>query len=209
LTLKRCQALSLSKVKMCLDNLERRDSRSDLIGLVDYVRIDVRGKKKAEIRQLVRLVGRSGAKKIADKVETPEALEELLELGFDCFQGYYFARPAIKVQRRVDPQQGVLVKLLVELKKETAIEELVDLFKIQVGMGATLLRLVNKGKHDGGMAIESVYQALVMMGRRELERWVTLLLFASGERKGGGKFVIGIGGAARQGHRVDGHAARA
>lgn len=200
-TLERCRELRREGLKLCLDDLQRRDSRSQLLDSVDFVRIDTRGKTRPEIRQLLRAAGSSKAKPIADKVETPEVFEQLSGIGFEYFQGYYFARPAVKVHRRIDPQQGVLVKLLMDLWNDADLTEIEQVFKVQVGLGATLLRLVNSSSRSRGVAIESVNQAIVMLGRRELRRWITLLLYAGTDRQGMGNPLLEL--ASRRGKCVE------
>jgi EAL and modified HD-GYP domain-containing signal transduction protein len=200
-TVERCRKLRRKGVKLCLDDFQRHDRRSALFGGVDFVRIDTRGKKRSEIRQLLRSAGRAKARKIAGNVDTPEAFEQLSGLAFGCFQGYYFARPAMKAQRPSDPGQGVLIKLLVDLLNDADLDEIEQVFKVQVSMGATLLRLVNSSSHSRGVAIGSVKQALVMLGERELRRWVTLLLFAGADRQGMGNPLLEL--ASRRGRCVE------
>jgi EAL and modified HD-GYP domain-containing signal transduction protein len=200
-TIERCRQLRKAGVRLCLDNVQRRDSRSALFDSVDFVRIDTRGKTRPEIRQVLRSVGQSKAKRIADKVETPEVFEQISGIGFEYFQGYYFARPAVIVHRRINPQQAVLIKLLMDLWNEADSNEIEQVFKAQVSMGAALLRLVNSSSRSRGIAIESVSQALVLLGRCELRRWITLLLFTGTDNQGKGNPLLEL--ASRRGRCVE------
>jgi c-di-GMP-related signal transduction protein len=76
-TVERCRELIKKGVKLCLDDIRRLDRRSALFDCVDYVRIDTRGKKRSEIRQLLRSAGRAKARKIAGNVDTPEVFEQI------------------------------------------------------------------------------------------------------------------------------------
>ena len=49
---------------------------------------------------------------VAEKVETRDEFAACLDLGFDYFQGYYFARPVIMSGKKLSPSQLALVELM-------------------------------------------------------------------------------------------------
>lgn len=108
-----------------------------------------------------------------------EESEPCLALGFDLFQRCFFARPTILRGRRADPSRRQLLRLLEQSLNDedhTAIEQT---FKATPELSFKLMRLVESvgvaGVHG---AIHSLSHALVMLGRRQLQRWLQVLLFA-------------------------------
>ena len=51
----------------------------------------MRNRKKSQ--EMLAITHKMGAKALAEGVETEEDLKCLIEMGYDLFQGYYFAKP--------------------------------------------------------------------------------------------------------------------
>lgn len=71
-----------------------------------------------------------------------------------------------------------LLKLLALVTADAELAELEAVFKRDANLSYKLLKLVNSVTFMPGRRIESFSQALILLGRRQLQRWVTLLLFA-------------------------------
>lgn len=154
---------------------------SELLPLVDGVRIDVTGKERAQLALLRDLYKSSGKKLLAEKVESMEQFRTCFELGFDFFQGYYFTRPDFSSQTGFLPSQAALVDLMALLASDAdnaAIEEYV---KGNIALALNLLRLMNRP--SGGMhPVDSLRQALMTIGRDWLQRWLQQMLDADPPR---------------------------
>lgn len=96
---------------------------------------------------------------------------------FQWLSGHYAGRasPASKG----DPSaRSQLLRLLALVTADAELAELEAVFKRDANLSYKLLKLVNSVTFMPGRRIENFSQALVMLGRRQLLRWVTLLLFA-------------------------------
>lgn len=83
--------------------------------------------------------------------------------------------PAIKG----DPTaRSLLLKLLSLVTRDAESAEIEALIKRDANLAYKLLKLVNSVAFMPGRHIESFTQALVLLGRRQLQRWLMLLLFA-------------------------------
>ena len=59
---------------------------------------------------------------LAEKVETTEQFRECLDLGFQLFQGYYFAHPSVLKKKRVDVSGTALLSLQVPVSGNQALQ---------------------------------------------------------------------------------------
>jgi c-di-GMP phosphodiesterase len=152
---------------------------SKLIDVVDVVKVDLQGVGHDELAHLVRSLRSPGRKLLAEKVETVEEFQLCLELGFEYFQGYYFARPAILSGKKITPSEMVLLRMIELINTNAANDAIEEAVKRDPLLSLNLLRLVNShASGSGGGRIESISQALEQLGRSQLQRWIQILLYS-------------------------------
>jgi EAL and modified HD-GYP domain-containing signal transduction protein len=152
------------------------------MNLVDVIKIDLQGVGRDELADLVHAVRGPHQKLLAEKVETVEEFQLCLELGFEYFQGYYFARPAILSGKKITPSELVLLRLLDLIHSEADNDVIEAAVKRDALLSLNLLRLVNGYLTGTGAArVISISQALAQLGRSQLQRWVQILLYSGPE----------------------------
>jgi c-di-GMP-related signal transduction protein len=181
LVVERCRELRERGFSFALDDMVQLDgTHAPLLPLIDIVKIDISHVASGELETLVARLRRVGpVKLVAEKVDTIEQALQCRALGFDLFQGYFFARPRIIKGRHADPSKQQLLQLLEQTLDESndnsAIEQI---FKEAPELSYKLMRLVNSVGIGARAPIESLPHALTILGRRQLQRWLQVLLFA-------------------------------
>lgn len=183
---RRCQELKEMGFTLALDDFVFSDAYLPLLPLADIVKVDVLQLDSQAIAETLEWLRPWPALKLlAEKVETPEDFEFCCQQGFHWFQGYYFARPALFGSRRIDPEQTALFKLLQQINANAAPAALEATFQHYPGLSLKLLRLVNSVALSR-YPIDSIRDALRILGMRKLEQWLQLLLYAgNGEQQPG------------------------
>ena len=164
-----------------LDDIVQLDAvHSPLLPFVEVVKIDVLGTTPDSLARLVRKArSASWLQLLAEKVDSREQSDYCRELGFDLFQGYFFAKPTIMQGRRADPSRRQLMRLLEQSLDDTDNGAIEQTFKETPELSYKLVRLVNSVGVGGVRGpIQSLAHALVILGRRQLQRWLQVLLFA-------------------------------
>jgi EAL and modified HD-GYP domain-containing signal transduction protein len=110
-------------------------------------------------------------------VETLAQFKHCLELGFEFFQGYYFARPVILSGKKIAPSELAILHLLDLINAEADNVELERCIKHDALISLNLLRLVNTPAVGARVRIDTLGQALIVLGRRQLQRWLQILLY--------------------------------
>jgi EAL and modified HD-GYP domain-containing signal transduction protein len=181
----RCRLLKKAGFTLALDDIVQLGPEyKDLLELVDIVKVDLPTLNRVELMQLAMKLKPTGKQMLAEKVDSREQMEQCLKLGFHLFQGYYFAKPTILAGKKLDHSQLSLVKLLGLLVSDAETSELENALKPEPGLTVNLLRMTNSVGAGCTEKITSLRHAITVLGRRQLQRWLQLLVFASGKQTG-------------------------
>jgi len=175
--IERCRALKQQGFTLALDDFMFDESYRPLLALVDIVKVDLLLHSQEELRSAVSRLKQWPVKLLAEKVDSAEQAAYCHSLGFDLFQGYYFARPAVLSAKRTDPTQLALTQLLGLVLRDADTQQIEQMFKQHPSLTYNLMRLVNSVASGVRNSIASVSQAIMVLGRRQLQRWLQLLLF--------------------------------
>ena len=180
----RCRVLKAHGFTLALDDHEYSPLYHDLYEIVDIVKVDLVMSSSERLAEMVRQFARYPLQLLAEKVETQEEFKRCLALGFDLFQGYYFARPSIMEKKRLEDSSTTLLKLMRLLSEDSEQIEIERTFRGDPGLTYKLLLLVNSVGNCTRNKIGTVGHAISILGRRQIKRWVQLALFASNDQRG-------------------------
>jgi len=178
-TLAACEALVADGYELALDDFEYSEAYEPLLRLARIVKLDVLGKTEAELRRKLERLRPFGVRCLAERVESSETRAMCARLGFDLYQGYYFAHPETLSSREIPVEQAQIIRLLNLLRdpnqSDVALEEI---FRRDLSLTHKLLRLVNSAS-TGHVGVTSIGQGVRLLGRAALHRWMALLLVSS------------------------------
>ena len=165
---------------IALDDFELTDETRDLIPYADIIKLDVLQLSPDQIREHIDYLKPFGLTLLAEKVETYEMLEYCKDAGFDLFQGYFLARPkVIKGRKITENKQAVLQLLSVLQDPDVPLEQVEQLVARDPMLSYKLLRLVNSAAFALPRTIESLRQAITLLGLNIIKNWVNLLAMAN------------------------------
>ena len=161
---------------IALDDFIYHESLQPLVELADIIKIDIMALNHDEIRDHVTRLRKPSLRLLAEKVETRDEYDFCRELGFDYFQGYFFAQPKIIQGRRLPNNRLAILKLLSQLQDpDITPEELENLIVQDVTLSFKILRYVNSAAVALSRKIDSIRQAVVILGMATIRSWTTLL----------------------------------
>lgn len=155
-----------------------------LLPLVDVIKFDLRDMPLSALLKLTPKFKLANKKLLAEKVENLDQFQTCLKLGFDYFQGYYFAKPVILSGKKLSPSQLSIMQLLSQINSDAENNAIENSIKSDVSICFNLLRLVNTPAIGARHRIDSVSQALLVLGRSQLQRWLQIMLYAEPCKKG-------------------------
>ncbi len=179
--IERCAELKARGYVLALDDVVQiNEPFVPLLPHIEVVKVDLKAIEPRRLAEVVRAVKQLGKRLLAEKVDHREEMQRCHDLGFDLFQGYFFARPAIIEGRKLDHSQLALLRLMNLLIADAESFEIEAVFKHEPGLTLNLLRLTNSVASGLPVKITSLRHAITLLGRRQLQRWLQLLLYTAG-----------------------------
>jgi len=173
----RLQALRARGLRIALGRSALRLAYAGWLPLASYVRVDAAGQDTARLPALLNFVRtHTDARPIAWHVASQTHFEQLLALGFPLFVGDWFAKPAPVPAGTMQPSTAVVVRLLGLLQRDAEIDEIEPVLKQDPSLALNLLRMINNAGVGLPCTVTSLRHAAMMLGRRRLFRWATMLL---------------------------------
>ena len=168
-----CRRLKKAGYMIALDDFVPGDPREPLTRLADIIKIDIRRVSLAKSASILPRGER--CRLLAEKVETREEFVATRKAGFTYFQGYFFRRPELMQAREIPANRVNYLRLLKAASRaEIDPRELENAIKGEASLCYRLLRYLNSPLFGFPAEIRSVRHALVMLGEREVRRWIRL-----------------------------------
>ncbi len=158
------------------DFLYEEDRHRDIIPLANIIKIDLMALDRETLDRHVGMLRKKRVKLLAEKVETEAEFEHCKALGFDYYQGYWFAKPSMVSGKRAPTSRLAIMDLLGKLQSpDITIDELEAQISQDVALSYKMLHYINSSFFALRRKIESLHQALVLLGLDNVRNWISLI----------------------------------
>lgn len=175
----RCLELKQRGFELALDDYVPGDPREALLGSADYVKVDLTLTGREALPDLVGDLAAHPVRLLAEKVETRAEFDECKRLGFELFQGYFFAKPTTLSGSQLAANRAGLIAAFRAVSDDRSMTALEEVFKREARLGVQLLRIANSAALGARQQITSFEHAIMYVGRHQLRRWILLMLYAA------------------------------
>jgi EAL and modified HD-GYP domain-containing signal transduction protein len=174
-----CKKLKAKGYTLALDDYDF-DSKWDVfLSFIDIIKVDVFEVSIEDIKRFLPRFHNMKIQWLAEKVETLIEFEQLKELGFTLFQGYFFAKPEMLKKVNITGSKQHLIDLMKHsCSTEFDFDAISDIFRKDLGLTYKLLRFINSPGYGPSKEITSLKHALIYIGDNELKKFIALLVFA-------------------------------
>ncbi len=165
--------------RVALDDFLFESRWEPLLPYVSLIKVEITEQTLDGMAERIAPLRRLPVQLLAEKVETHEQFRTLYELGFDLFQGYFFARPDTVSQARLQESRVVITRLLARLHDPDAeVAEIAGLIGQDPALSFKMLRLINSAAVGLRRQVDSIQQAVVLMGLERVRAWATLFVMS-------------------------------
>jgi EAL and modified HD-GYP domain-containing signal transduction protein len=176
----RCHDLKARGFTLALDDfVNYEDKWLPLLEQIDIVKVDVLSMGETQLAAVTCTLQRRPLTLLAEKVDSREQAEMCHQLGYHLFQGYYFAKPVIIAGKKLSHSQLSLMRLLGLVLEDAETREIEGVLKHEPGLAINLMRLTNSVATGVRARITSLRHAITVLGRKQLQRWLQLLLYTN------------------------------
>jgi len=149
-----------------------------VLNYVKYAKIDIMQNTAVQRKMAANFFKVKGITLLAEKVETEKEAKTCAKEGYELFQGYFFAKPETMSSTKLDVRMASILNLLRLIRQNPETDELEEEFKHHPEITVNLLRYINSAYIATYHTINSIRQAITLVGQGNLKQWLTLMLFA-------------------------------
>jgi c-di-GMP-related signal transduction protein len=176
--LQACAKLKQLGYTIVLDDFVLKDENKAFLEYANIIKVDIIKSNIQDIGKILRELPHKDVKLLAEKVETREDFTIAKSLGFTLFQGYFFSKPVVinakDVSSTLINQQHLYLLNKID-DPEPDIDEIAELVENDFSLTYKILRIVNSAAYHMRNKINSIKQAIMVLGLYELRKWVLLM----------------------------------
>ncbi len=175
-----CIDLKNKGYSIALDDYEHDSVWKYFFPYVDIIKLDYSLTTEQQFQEIITaLKPFPHIKLLAEKIETYSHFQHGLSIGCEYFQGYFFSRPEIIKTIAFNPSQIAVANLWTEFNRaEIDIKKVTSIFEDDINLSFKLLRYVQSPIFKRDAVIQSIKQAIIVLGSQELKRFISLLFTA-------------------------------
>ncbi len=170
-----CRNLRKEGYTIALDDFVGDPSFEPLTEIAQIIKVDIHATPESEQERMLRTYRPRGIAMLAERVETAGEFERARRAGYDHFQGFFFARPAIVKGRQIPAAKFNCLRLLGELQKtDLDFDRLKVMISQDLSFSYKLLRYVNSALFSPRAEINSIAQSLMLLGETGVRHWIAV-----------------------------------
>ncbi|MBV1951206.1 MAG: HDOD domain-containing protein [Cycloclasticus sp.] len=172
----RVKDLSDKGFRFALDDFVYSPDWDPLIDLVGIIKLDLTISSFEENKTLINKLSSRNIVFLAEKVETHSDYQAYKDIGCTLFQGYFFCRPETLKGIALSANSLSKTKLLSIINQATiSFDELEETIEKDPSLTYLLLKYLNSAQFSFATKIDSIKQAIVILGLNNIKKWSTLV----------------------------------
>ena len=175
--IKACRRLKDLGYTVALDDFQYRPEYDPLIEIADVIKVDLHVSNERDRQQMARQFLPLNIRLLAERVETFAEFEQVKEMGYSYFQGYFFSRPVVLSMEQVPQSKLARIQLLQLINHpEFDLEKAETIIKHDPSLTMKLLQYINSVIFGLSVQVQSIRQALSLLGEENIRKWIALLV---------------------------------
>jgi EAL and modified HD-GYP domain-containing signal transduction protein len=163
-----------------IDDFKFQEQLMPFLPYCSFIKVDLQAVDRDRLIREMPSLQQLSVKLLAEKVETQDEFEFCLEQGFEYFQGFYFCKPKLISATTMPANRLTVCRLLAKLHQpDVTIREVESLISEDPSLSYRILRYINSAAIAMPRKIESIQQAVRMVGLDHIRTLSSLVLLFS------------------------------
>jgi EAL and modified HD-GYP domain-containing signal transduction protein len=169
-------ALKAKGYQIALDDFSPEVTDMKLLDHADIVKLDLSQHAPERFDEFAIALKKRRVRLIAERVETVEAFERCVALGFDGFQGNFLQNPKTFSARPIPSNRFGALRIVSLLQKDDSeVGDIERLVAHDLGLSYRILRCINSSYYGFSKKIDSIRQAVMILGFERLRQLCALV----------------------------------
>lgn len=166
--------------KIALTEYDLAPHWDELFPYISIIKINLDNINTKRLKSALPRIKLHNIKLAAERVETKNQKQALVEIGFTYFQGYFYHQPEIIEGQQLTSQKTQMLQLLSETFNQSINYDMVaKIVSHDVNLTIALLKMVNNASTGSTVEITSLKQAAVYLGDKKLCQFVAILALSN------------------------------
>jgi len=168
--------LTKAGFKLAIDNYLIHQELQPLANMSCMIDLNIEDMSRSDLQSHIKMLKKLHPILLADHIKTHDDYEFCRDLGVDYFQGYFLSRPKVITGESLAANQMSIMSLMATLHNpDTDIDTIDDVIGKDVSLSYRILKLINSAFFSRASKIESIHHAIVMLGRKQLCTWASMM----------------------------------
>lgn len=165
---------------IALDDFVLHPGYEALLPYASIAKLDVLALTPEALARDAAKLQQAGLTLLAEKVEDQAMFQRCQSLGFTLFQGFFFAKPEAVTGRSLPAAKLAVLQLLAKLNDADAeFQDLQNVITRDAALSFKLLRLLNSAAFALRNPVDSIGQAMSLLGLARIRQWASMLAMTS------------------------------
>ena len=165
--------------RIVLDDLTANPALHQLLRYADAVKVNFGHELTPSLAKQIAVMKSSGLELLADRVESYDVLRDASKQGFSQFQGTFLSKPDAFRDANAPAAQIAALELITLLQNADAdISDIAEVIRRDVSLSYRILKVVNSAQYSLQQPLESIEQAVMLVGTKQIVEWVGMMSMA-------------------------------
>lgn len=169
--------LKMAGFRFALQGDVLKPQLAPVIELCEFVFLDVANDDLPTIKSKIMQINKPSI--VATNIKLLEEFVAFSKLPLQYFQGAFITHREVLATSVIDEGRIKIINLLNLIRQDAESADLIQQVKLSPTLSFKLLRCVNAAGFGATSKVNTIEQALMLLGRQNLYRWLALLLFTS------------------------------
>ena len=170
--------------RIVLDGFALQKHLFPLLRYVHIIKVDMARTPKSKLVAMLKVLRKLKGTLLAQNIDSFDTLQLCKKAGFKLFQGNFISKPITVLNDHVSTKSAALLQLIQALQNpEVEAEEIESLVILDPILSFKMLRVINSAAYNLPNKIDSLQQAIVLLGIDQIRSWATIIMLSNQEGK--------------------------